>query len=627
MKSSLFNFILINIVTLLLSVNSTAQAPNLGSALEYVLFTSTGAVGNTGISHITGNVGTNSGAITGFGNVNGTMNSSNGSTMACAGDVLQAYGELNVAIPDFFIAPLIGNNDTLDPGVYSISGNSVLSNVLKLDGLGNQNAVFIFQIQGTFSSSSNAQVELINGAQACNVFWKVEGLVSLASSTSMKGTIIANNAAIDMSAGVQLDGRALSTAGAINLNGIRADIPNGCNSPQLSGPSAPPLGTTTCYGLFTSNGEMTNAGITFVAGDVGTNVGVTTGFDPLNVTGTIHPIPDNSTVACAADLLVAYNFLNSLPHDIELLYPADFGNGLILTPHTYLMNAATALTGNVTFNAMGNSNAIFVIKVFGAFSTSTYASVSLINGAQSQNIYWVIEGAISINDYSLFRGTLIANNGAVNLATGVELIGSAYTTNGAFTTASINNTNMNIPCETSLPLKLLNFSGILDDNQIVLKWVTTQEINVDYTTVEKSTDGYKFTALAKVNATNNSSNFENTYVYLDPNVKIKNYYRLLSVDFDGQYQRSEIILVNGKRGQQFSHTVGDIIQIFVSGPLLYQSVVSIYAIDGQRMNSQIIEANHEGTVQIINHLSKGLYLLNIEQNGEAVYKSKFLVVD
>lgn len=531
MKNPLFNFILINIFTLLLSVNCTAQAPNLGSASTYILFTSTGAVGNTGISHITGNVGTNSGAITGFGNVNGNMNSSNGSTMACAGDVLQAYGELNVAIPDFFIAPLIGNNDTLDPGVYSISGNSVLSNVLKLDGLGNQNAVFIFQIQGTFSSSSNAQVELINGAQACNVFWKVEGLVSLASSTSMKGTIIANNAAIDMSAGVQLEGRALSTAGAINLNGIRADIPNGCNSPQLSGPSSPPLGSTVCYGLFTSNGEMTNAGITYVAGDVGTNVGITSGFDPLTVTGTIHPIPDNSTVACAADLLVAYNNLASMPSDIELLYPAEFGNGLVLTPHTYLLNAATVLTGTITFNALGNSSAVFVIKVFGAFSTSTYSNVSLMNGAQSQNIHWVVEGAVSINDYSTFRGVVIANNGAVNLATGVELIGNAYTTNGSFTTASINNTNSNMVCANILPLKLLNFSGTLDDNQVKLKWLTKEEINVDYFSLEKSIDGIKFEPLTKVSALNNVTNIENRYTYLDINVKTKNYYRLISIDF------------------------------------------------------------------------------------------------
>jgi len=50
-----------------------AQTPNLGTAAGFALFSSVGAVGNTGVSQITGNIGTNSGAITGFGNVNGVM--------------------------------------------------------------------------------------------------------------------------------------------------------------------------------------------------------------------------------------------------------------------------------------------------------------------------------------------------------------------------------------------------------------------------------------------------------------------------------------------------------------------------------------------------------------------------
>ncbi len=48
---------------------SYSQAPTLGSAANFVLFSSVGAVTNTGITHLTGNVGTNSGSSTGFGNV------------------------------------------------------------------------------------------------------------------------------------------------------------------------------------------------------------------------------------------------------------------------------------------------------------------------------------------------------------------------------------------------------------------------------------------------------------------------------------------------------------------------------------------------------------------------------
>lgn len=416
---------------------SFAQAPVLGTAADFVLFTSTGAVGNTGISHLTGNVGTNGGSSTGFGNVDGIMHNNNGATLQAATDLTIAYNQLNSAVATFFPAPLLGNGQTLNAGVYAISGNSTLNGALNLDAQNNANALFIIKIQGTFSSGAAAQVNLLNGALACNVFWKVEGAVSLASATIMKGTIVANNAAISFSSGVDLEGRALSTTGAIAINGTSAFTPIGCGSPVLTGPAAPVLGSTVCYALFSANGPVSNSGVSYAGGDIGTNVGLTTGFDPLNVNGMIHPIPDTSTAQCAADLGVVYNYLNVLPHDIELLYPAQFGNDLVLTPHTYLLNAATVFAGNLYLNAQDNANAVFVIKINGALSTSTYSKVILINGAQAKNVFWKVEGAVAINDYSEFKGTLVANAGAVNLATGTDVQGRMMTTTGALTTSAV----------------------------------------------------------------------------------------------------------------------------------------------------------------------------------------------
>lgn len=132
-----------------------------------------------------------------------------------------------------------------------------------------------------------------------------------------------------------------------------------------------------------------------------------------------------------------YTYLNTLPVDIELLYPAAFGQDLVLTPHTYLLNAATVLNGKVILNAQGNPDAVFVIKINGALSTSTYASVVLENQAQAKNVFWKVEGAISLNDYAVFKGTIIGNNGAINLNTGSEIEGRVLSTTGAVATASI----------------------------------------------------------------------------------------------------------------------------------------------------------------------------------------------
>ena len=445
MKTSLFN-VLVAVILLIIPTFIFAQSPTLGTVSNFVLFSSNGAVSNTGISHLTGNVGTNNGSSTGFGNVNGVMHDTDGASAQCMADLLTAYSQLNTAIPTYFIAPLLGNGDTLVAGVYFIAAATSLNLELTLNAQGNPNAVFIFQIQGPLSTNASSKINLINGAMACNVFWKVEGLVSMASGTSMKGTIIANNAAIIMNTGDTLEGRALSTAGAITIDGVLAYTPIGCGSAVLTGPVAPTLGAAACYAIYSTNGAVYNSGITYITGDVGSNNGSATGFNPLFVTGVIHPIPDGSTAQCAIDLLSAYNYIDTLPYDIELLYPAQFGNSLVLTPHTYRMNGAATFTDTIFINAQGNANAVFVIQINGAITTSTYSNVVLMNGAQSKNIYWKVEGAVNINNYSIFRGTIICNNGALGaFNTGVTLDGRSLTTTGAVTTTAINAIAPNIP--------------------------------------------------------------------------------------------------------------------------------------------------------------------------------------
>ncbi len=434
-----YKFPSIAFILLLTSTNIIfAQAPVLGKVADFVLFSTAGPVTNTGTSHITGNVGTNSGSSTGFGNVNGVMADGGPLSAQCANDLLHLYNQLDSAVATFHPSNLLGNGQTLVPGVYAIASAATLNLDLILDAQTNANAVFIFKIQGSFSTNASAKVKLINGAQACNVFWKVEGLVSMATKTKMCGTVIANNAAINMNTLDTLEGRALSTAGSVTLNGIMAYTPIGCGSPVLNGPIAPDLASTACYAIFSSNGAVSNSGVTYVTGDVGTNTGLTTGFDTAYVTGTVHTIPDTSTARCAADLTNIYNYLNTLPVDIKLLYPAQFGNNLVLTPHTYLLNAATVFTDTLWLDAQGNNNAVFVIKINGALSTSTYSTVQLVNGAQAKNVYWKIEGAVGLNNYSVFCGTIVCNNGALGaIHTGVRINGRLLNTTGALTTAAI----------------------------------------------------------------------------------------------------------------------------------------------------------------------------------------------
>jgi hypothetical protein len=200
-------------------------------------------------------------------------------------------------------------------------------------------------------------------------------------------------------------------------------------SPEMMMP--PMMGLTSTYAMFSANGAISNVGISHVIGDVGTNLGLISGFTTLNVTGMIHPIPDLATSLCIADLLTMYNFLNLSTINVELLNSSMFGHNLILLPMTYHLSAATMLTDTLFINAQGDPNAIFCIKINGALTTTVNSRVILMNGAQAKNIYWKIEGAVTISDNSIFRGIIVSNNGAILLKAGVMLDGVALTTTGS----------------------------------------------------------------------------------------------------------------------------------------------------------------------------------------------------
>jgi gliding motility-associated-like protein len=222
MKSPFIKLI-ITVLIVLVSPNITyAQpAPNLGTAIDFAIFTSVGALGNTGtLTNITGNIGTNAGAITGFGPPNvviGNIENGNLVTAQCLIDVQAAYNQIVAMTPTQIHAPAYGSGETLTAGIYNTGGAGSLAGALTLDAEGNPDTLFIFQFGGAFATGALSTVNLINGASACNVYWVAEGAMSMAANTNMKGSVISNNGAIGMAVGVNLEGRMLTTGGAASI--------------------------------------------------------------------------------------------------------------------------------------------------------------------------------------------------------------------------------------------------------------------------------------------------------------------------------------------------------------------------------------------------------------------------
>jgi hypothetical protein len=104
------------------------------------------------------------------------------------------------------------------PGVYnSNAGTFGITGTLTLDGQGDPDAVFIFQMASTLTTASSSVVSLINGARVCNVFWQVGSSATIGTSSTFVGTILALTS-ITVTTGATVDGRVLALNGAVTLD-------------------------------------------------------------------------------------------------------------------------------------------------------------------------------------------------------------------------------------------------------------------------------------------------------------------------------------------------------------------------------------------------------------------------
>jgi len=608
-----------------------SQVVTLGTAANFELFTTVGAITNTGISKVSGNVGSNSGAVTGFGNVNGVMQvPANGATGQAALDLNLALGQINSALPVIDIAPALGGGQILNAGVYHVEGVASLDGELFLDGQNNPDAVFIFQLDQAFSSGMGAKVKLINDAQACNVYWRANGLISLGDETYMQGNIIANNDALSLGVNDTLEGRAFAINGAITLNSVLAFIPTGCGVPLPLGPAAPVLGPLlACYSILSVTGDVTNTDITFVTGDIGTNAGATGGYDELKVTGTIHPSPDGSTASAAASMNTLYNTLNLQSPDIELLYPAQFGNDLVLTPHTYLMNAAASLTGNLYLNAQGEANAVFIIQINGALTAASLSRVNLVNGTQAKNVFWLVKGAATWGTLAVFNG-IVVSTGAIGTATGDSINGRIFTKVGAITTQGSVITGDIVACGL-LPLNLLSFYGTPGKNKVLLNWKTSNEINNKFFTIEKSIDGIVFETLTTVNAIQGAGNAGGNYYFTDMMPYTAGYYRISQTDLDGRrnYYKTIQVKLDGNHSTKIISYVRDN-NVYIQTSAITSAGTGnlvLYSVEGRKIASQSIIINKEGNIYTVNKPSqKGVYIIKII-SGEVLFETVKIVIN
>jgi len=205
---------------------SNSRVNVLGSLGSFALFTSDGAVANAASSGIVGDIGTNAGAITGFGTSTheGSFYTANAVTAQAKIDLDIAYTALmDLENTETGHPAAFGNGETIYTGVYSIGGAGSLGGTITLDAQDDPDAIFVFKFAGAFSVAAQSRVILTNGARRCNIFWiggagVATGAVSMGTFTYMKGTVISHGGACTMGANGSMEGRMLSTGGAIGFS-------------------------------------------------------------------------------------------------------------------------------------------------------------------------------------------------------------------------------------------------------------------------------------------------------------------------------------------------------------------------------------------------------------------------
>ncbi len=137
-----------------------------------------------------------------------------------------------------------------------------------------------------------------------------------------------------------------------------------------------------------------------------------------------------STAQGVIDLQAAYDAIMAITAT-NTTHDAIFGNGEVLSPGIYDLPAAASMAGTLTLDGGGDTNSVFIIRIVGAFTVGAMTTVVLTNGARSNNIFWVSEGAISIAANTIVKGTFIAHAGAVSGAAGTNLEGRMFSLTGA----------------------------------------------------------------------------------------------------------------------------------------------------------------------------------------------------
>src|SRR4029077_873713 len=213
-----------------------------------------------------------------------------------------------------------------------------------------------------------------------------------------------------------------------------------------AGPAAVALGSTITFAVLAGS-TVTNTGPPTINGDLGLRPGTAvTGFPPGTVNGTMH-VADAAAALAQQDLTTAYNDAAGRTGAITLA-----GNigGQTLTPGLYNSTSSLEISsGDLTLDAQGNANAVFIFQMGSTLVTTSGRQVILSGGARAANVFWQVGSSATLGTTSTFKGNILAL-ASITVTTGATVEGRLLARTAAVTLDS-NVVGLAIPADTTAP--------------------------------------------------------------------------------------------------------------------------------------------------------------------------------
>jgi len=487
------------------------------------------------------------------------------------------------------------NNITVTAtGVANLNGTlAALGNVLVQTGGTMNFGTQLLSGNGNFTTQTGSRL-IVGSPDGISATGGISGNIQVAGTRTF-----ASAASIEYNGSVaQVAGEGLTNIDTLvinNANGVSLNLAATVNT-RL---------TLTAGNLLLANNNLTLGANSTITGASAASFVVTNGTGSLrrtvqnNATNVAFPIGSNTTAYTPANIQLT----NASTTDVLAVRVF---NGVFTTGN----NTGAQVTNNVVNRTWLISEAV----VGGSIATIQLA--------------W--DDSIEASGFNRNNCAVARHNGSSYVTFGTTPFGTSTLVSGQRTRSVANVTNFgnfaigdNI---STLPVKLISFNGIASDNDALLNWRTSLEINNRGFEVERSKDGELFETIGFVKGKGNSNAIV-SYSLTDANVFADSkfaYYRLKQVDFDGKFEYSDIIKVTNSNVSfddvnAYPNPFANELNVSFNSAKNTNASLEITNIQGKVItvkNTNVQTGLNLITLSELNDLSAGIYFVRLSVNGE-----------